>query len=71
MGDFNAQIWKRTNPKKTATGKFGLGLRNKRGDTLVEWAKSRKYQIMNTMFQKKAMKRWTWKSPNGVTKTDI
>ena len=33
MGDFNAQIGKRTNPMETATGKFGLGLRNERGDT--------------------------------------
>ena len=23
------------------------------------------------MFQKKAGRRWTWKSPNGVTKTEI
>ena len=26
---------------------------------------------MNIMFQKKAGRRWTWKSPNDVTKTDI
>ena len=26
---------------------------------------------MNTVFQKKAGRRWTWKSRNGVTKTDI
>ena len=26
---------------------------------------------MNTMFQKKPGRRWTWKSPNGVTKTAI
>ena len=71
MGDFNAQIGKRTNPMETATGKFGLGLRNERGDTLVEWATLREYTIMNTMFQKKAGSRWTWKSPNGLTKTDI
>ena len=56
---------------ETATGKFGLELRNERGDTLVEWATSRQNKIMNTMFQKKAGGRWTWKSPNGVTKTDI
>ena len=30
MGDFNAQIGKRTNPMETASGKFGLGLRNER-----------------------------------------
>ena len=46
-------------------------MRNERGDALVEWTTSRKYTIMNTMFQKKAGRRWTWKSPNGVTKTEI
>ena len=53
------------------TGSFGLGLRNETDDTLAEWATSRKYRIMNTMFQKKAGRRWTWKSPNGVKKTEI
>ena len=61
MGDFNVQIWKITNPMETVTGKFGPGMRNERGDTLVELATSRKYKIMNTMFQKKAGRRWTWK----------
>ena len=71
MGDFSAQIGKRTNPMETATGKFDLELRNERGDTLVEWATPWKYKIMNTMFRKKAGRRWTWKSPNGETKTEI
>ena len=44
MGDFNAQILKRTNPIETATGKFGLELRNERGITLVEWDKIKKAQ---------------------------
>ena len=43
MGDFNAQIGKRTNPMETARSKFGLGLKKETGDTLVEWATSRKY----------------------------
>ena len=42
MGDFNAQLGKRSNATETATATFGLGLRNERGDTLVEWATSRK-----------------------------
>ena len=36
MGDFNPQIGKRTKAMETATGKFGLELRNERGDTLAE-----------------------------------
>ena len=71
MGDFSAHIGKRTNRMETATGKFGLELRNERGNTLVEWATSRKYKIRNVMFQKKAWRRWTWTNPNGGTKTKI
>ena len=68
MGYFNGQMGKRTNPMETATCKLGLGFRNERGDTL---ATSRKYKIMNTMFHKKSGRRWTCKSPNDVTKTEI
>ena len=71
MGDFNAQTRKRTYPMETTTAKFGFELRNERGDTFVERATSRKYNILNTVFQNKAGRRWTWKSQNGVTKTDI
>ena len=72
MGDFKVQIGKTTSPTETATGKFEfLELRTERGDTLVEWATSRKYNIVSTTFQKRARRRWAWKSPNGVTKTEI
>ena len=60
------QLWQqRTNPMETATGK------KRKSDTLVEWATSRKYKIMNTIFQEKALRKWAWKSPSGVTKTEI
>ena len=62
MGDFNAETGERTNPLETATGTFGLELRNERGDTLLELATTRRYKIMNTMFQKEAGRRWTWKT---------
>ena len=52
-------------------GTFWLELGKETGDTLLEWATSRKYKIMNIMFRNKTRRRWTWKSPNGVTKTDI
>ena len=68
MGDFNAKVGGQTNTSERATGCFGLGLRNERGDTLVEWATSKNFKIMNTQFQKKAGSRWTWRSPDGNTK---
>ena len=44
---------------------------NQRGDTLVEWATSKNFKIMNTQFQRKAVRRWTWRSPDGNTKNEM
>ena len=71
MGDFNAKVGGQTNTSERATGCFGLGHRNERGDTLVEWATSNNFKIMNTQFQKKAGRRWTRRSPDGHTKNEI
>ena len=71
MGDFNAKVGGQTNTSERATGCFGLGQRNERGDTLVEWATSKNFKIMNTQFKKKAGRRWTWRSPGGNTKNEI
>ena len=71
MGDFNAKVGGQTNTSEKATGCFGLGQRNERGDTLVEWATSNNFKIMNTQFQKKAGRRWTWRSPDGHTRNEI
>ena len=48
-----------------------MGQQNESGDTLVEWATSKNFKIMNTQFQKKAGMRWTWRSPDGHTKNEI
>ena len=71
MGDFNAKVGRQTNTSERAAGCFGLGQRNERGDTLVEWATSTNFKIMNTPFQKKAGRRWTWRSPDAHTKNEI
>ena len=71
MGDFNAKVGGQTNTSERATGCFGLGQRNERGDTLVEWATSNNFKIMYTQFQKKAGRRWTWRSPDGNTKNEV
>ena len=71
MVDLNAKVGGQTNTAERATGCFGLGQRNERGDTLVEWATSDNFKITNTQFQKKAGRRWTWRSPDGHTKNEI
>ena len=40
-------------------------------ETLIEWATSNNFKIMNTQFQKKAGRRWTWRSPDGHTRNEI
>ena len=71
MGDVNSKVGRQTNTSERATGCFGLGQRNERGDTLVEWATSKNIKIMNTQFQKKAGRRWTWRSPDEHTRNEI
>ena len=39
-------------------------------ETLVEWATSKNFKIMSTQFQKKAGRRWTWRSPDGHTRNE-
>ena len=58
-------------PYGNGNGQMWARIKNKRDDTIIEWAISRNYKIKNTMFQKKSVKRWAWKSPNGVTNTAI
>ena len=70
-GGFNAKVGGQTNTSERATGCVGLDQRNERGDTLVEWATSKNLKIMNTQFQKKAGRRWTWRIPDGNTKNEI
>ena len=71
MRDFNAKVGGQTNTSERATECFGLGQRNERVDTLVEWATSTNVKIMNTQFQKKAGRRWTWRSPDRHTINEI
>ena len=44
MGDFNANVGGQTNTPERATGCFGLGQRNERGDTLVRMGNIEEFQ---------------------------
>ena len=67
----NAKVGGHANTSERATGWFGLGQQNERGDTRVEWATSKNFKIMNTQSQKKAGRRWTWRSPDDHTNNEI
>lgn len=70
MGDFNAKVGL-GDPCESSTGPYGLGTRNTRGDSLVNFTERHHLKIMNTFFKKKPNRRWTWISPNSVTKNEI
>ena len=70
MGDFNAKVGLE-DPAKSCIGPYGLGARNTRGDSLINFAESHQLKIMNTFFKKRLHRRWTWISPNGITRNEI
>jgi len=69
MGDFNAKIGE--GRQSLSVGPYGLGIRNDRGDSLVEWCEGQQLAIMNTWFKDHKRRRYTWVSPDEQTKNQI
>ena len=67
MGEFNANVGV-GDPAKSYIGPYGLGSRNTRGISLINFAKSHQLKITNTFFNNR---RWAWISPNCVTHNEI
>ena len=73
MGDFNAKIGVSSEhaiPFSTV-GKFGTPGHNERGVRMIEFSEANRLTVMNTLFQKKISRRWTWMSPDKKTKNEI
>ena len=58
MGDWNAKVGSQGIPG--VTGKFGLGVQNEAGQSLIENA----LVIANTLFQQHKRRLYTWTSPD-------
>lgn len=71
IGDFNAKIGSKIDEAENAVGHHGLGERNERGNTLIDFLHSKNLFAMNTFFQKNDNKKWTWMGPDGRTKNAI
>ena len=71
MGDFNSKIGHRDYGEEEVMGPHGFGIRNERGDKLIQFAQGQRLKIMNTFFRKTPSSRWTWRAPNGRTKNEI
>ena len=63
VGDWNAKVGSQETPG--VTGKFGLGIRNKAGQRLIELCQENILVIANTLFQQHKRRLNTWASPDG------
>ena len=70
MGDANAKVGKSTTNSETH-GQFGLGVRNDRGNKLINFCKINNLVITNTCFQHHPRRLCTWISPDGETRNQI
>ncbi|KAK6018737.1 endonuclease/exonuclease/phosphatase family protein [Ostertagia ostertagi] len=70
VGDFNAKIGSGERNEKFI-GRHGLGVRNERGNMLVNFCSENELYVMNNHFKKRKSRKWTWISPNMQTKNAI
>lgn len=61
MGDWNAVVGE--GREDGEVGEFGLGVRNERGQMLVDFCKRMKMVVTNTWFKHEKRRRYTWKRP--------
>ena len=63
IGDWNAKGGSQETPG--ITGKFGLGMQNEAGQSLIEFCQENVLVIANTLFQQHKRRPYTWTSPDG------
>ena len=63
IGDWNAKVKSQETPG--VTGKFGLGVLNESGQSLIEFCQENALVIANTLFQQHKRRLYTWTSPDG------
>ena len=70
MGYFNAKVGSGV-VDSDATGRFGLGEQNERGEMLIDFCNENELVITNTLFQQHPRRLYTWVSPDGKTRNQI
>lgn len=61
MGDWNAKVGK--GATEDVTGEYGLGIRNDRGNRLIQFCQEEEYIITNTWYKLPFRRLYTWMSP--------
>ena len=63
IGNWNAKVGSQEIPG--VTGKFGLGIQNEAGQSLIEFCRENALVIAKTLFQQHKRRLYTWTSPDG------
>jgi len=69
MVDFNAKVGKHSEPG--VTGVYGLGTKNKQGETLIEWCRTHYMSISNATFNQHKRRLYAWNSPGDLFTNQI
>ena len=69
IGDWNVKVRSQETPG--VTGKFGLGIRNKAEQKLIEFCQENALVIANALFQQHKRRFYTWTSPDGQHRNQI
>ena len=69
IGDWNAKVGSQETPG--VTSKFGLGIWNEAGQSLIEFCQENALVIANTLFQQQKRRLYTWTSPDGQHQNQI
>ena len=69
IGDWNAKVGSQETPG--VTGKFGLGIQNEAGQSLIEFCQENALVIANTLFQQHKRRLYTWTPPDGQSRNQI
>ena len=70
MGDLNAKVGS-ANTNTSTHGTCGLGARNERGNSLIDFCKTNNLAIANTLFDQHPRRLYTWISPDRNTRNQI
>ena len=68
-GDWNTKVGSQEIPG--VTGKFGLGVQNESGQSLIVFCQENALVIANTLFQQNKRQCYTWTSPDGQHQNQI
>ena len=69
IDDWNAKVGSQETPG--VTGKFGLAVQNKAGQSLTKFRQRNTLVIANTLFQQHKRRLYTWTSPDGQHRNQI